>query len=215
MEKTAKLKIIDDVKLEPTLKEAQAFVGGYVEGISMPNGDYLIVNEEGKLKGLPFNEQAAGIRNDINLLAQTILRQISQDSRFTNEDRQYIQEITGKEAMDKLQSYDQVFLSLQKTQLLLEDRLTETSGAIGVKPSHSMSIQELYDSYNNFKLDNKMTVKEGTVRRNDLPSYNLEQVKRRLKAYHTDFYNALYNPDGSSKPQDEVNKNLEQLGFGQ
>ena len=35
----AKLKIIDDVKLEPTLKEAQAFVGGYVEGISMPNGD--------------------------------------------------------------------------------------------------------------------------------------------------------------------------------
>ena len=26
--KTAKLKIIDDVKLEPTLKEAQAFVGG-------------------------------------------------------------------------------------------------------------------------------------------------------------------------------------------
>ena len=165
--------------------------------------------------GLPFNEQAAGIRNDINLLAQTILRQISQDSRFTNEDREYIQEITGKEAMDKLQSYEQVFLSLQKTQLLLEDRLTETAGAIGVKPSHSMSIQELYDSYNNFKLDNKMTVKEGTVRRNDLPSYNLEQVKRRLKAYHTDFYNALYNPDGSSKPQDEVNKNLEQLGFGQ
>jgi hypothetical protein len=165
--------------------------------------------------GLPFNEQAAGIRNDINLLAQSILRQISQDSRFTNEDREYIQEITGKEAMDKLQSYEQVFLSLQKTQLLLEDRLTETAGAIGVKPSHSMSIQELYDSYNNFKLDNKMTVKEGTVRRNDLPSYNLEQVKRRLKAYHTDFYNALYNPDGSSKPQDEVNKNLEQLGFGQ
>jgi len=165
--------------------------------------------------GLPFNEQAAGIRNDINLLAQTILRQISQDSRFTNEDREYIQEITGKEAMDKLQSYEQVFLSLQKTQLLLEDRLTETAGAIGVKPSHSMSISELYDSYNNFKLDNKITVKEGTVRRNDLPSYNLEQVKRRLKAYHTDFYNALYNPDGSSKPQDEVNKNLEQLGFGQ
>ena len=43
--------------------------------------------------------------------------------------------------MDKLQSYDQVFLSLQKTQLLLEDRLTETSGALGVNPSHSMSIQ--------------------------------------------------------------------------
>ena len=62
--KTAKLKIIDDVKLEPTLKEAQAFVGGYVEGISMPNGDYLIVNEEGKLKGLPFNEQASKLWKD-------------------------------------------------------------------------------------------------------------------------------------------------------
>ena len=60
----AKLKIIDDVKLEPTLKEAQAFVGGYVEGISMPNGDYLIVNEEGKLKNLPFNEEASKLWKD-------------------------------------------------------------------------------------------------------------------------------------------------------
>ena len=60
----AKLKIIDDVKLEPTLKEAQAFVGGYVEGISMPNGDYLIINEEGKLIGLPFNEQASKLWKD-------------------------------------------------------------------------------------------------------------------------------------------------------
>ena len=36
--KKAELKIIDDVKLEPTLKEAQAFVGGYVEGISFQIG---------------------------------------------------------------------------------------------------------------------------------------------------------------------------------
>ena len=206
--------ILDDLnaRTEALLTEMEE-VPEYYFGISGGFVDFY--NKYITQLGLPFNEQAAGIRNDINLLAQTILRQISQDSRFTNEDRQYIQEITGKEAMDKLQSYDQVFLSLQKTQLLLEDRLTETSGALGVKPSHSMSIQELYDSYNNFKLDNKMTVKEGTVRRNDLPTYNLEQVKRRLKAYHTDFYNALYNPDGSSKPQDEVTKNLEQLGFGQ
>ena len=61
---TAKLKIIDDVKLEPTLKEAQAYVGGYVEGISFPNGDYLIINEEGKLIGLPFNEQASKLWKD-------------------------------------------------------------------------------------------------------------------------------------------------------
>jgi len=52
------LKIIDNVKDEPTLESAQEFVGGYVEGISFPNGDYLIVNEEGKLMGLEVNEPA-------------------------------------------------------------------------------------------------------------------------------------------------------------
>mgnify|MGYP001238337962 FL=1 len=52
------LKIIDNVKDEPTLASAQKFVGGYVEGISFPNGDYLIVNEEGKLMGLEVNEPA-------------------------------------------------------------------------------------------------------------------------------------------------------------
>ena len=43
-------KIIDDVKDEPTLEQAQKFVGGYVEGITFPNGDYLIINEEGSYK---------------------------------------------------------------------------------------------------------------------------------------------------------------------
>ena len=55
---TAKLQIIEDSKHEPDLKAAQQFVGGYVEGIQFPNGDYLIVNEEGKLKNLPLNEEA-------------------------------------------------------------------------------------------------------------------------------------------------------------
>ena len=54
-------KIIDDVKDEPTLKEAQAFVGGMVEGISFPNGDYLIVNEEGKLMQLPLNPEGTAL----------------------------------------------------------------------------------------------------------------------------------------------------------
>ena len=52
------LKIIENVKDEPDLKAAQDFVGGYVECIPFPNGDYLIINEEGKLIGLPINEQA-------------------------------------------------------------------------------------------------------------------------------------------------------------
>ena len=57
----AEFKIVDDVKNEPTLKEAQEFVGGYVEGISFPNGDYLITNEEGKLIGLPLNPEATAL----------------------------------------------------------------------------------------------------------------------------------------------------------
>jgi len=52
------LKIIDNVKDEPDLKSAQKFVGGMVQGIEFPNGDYMIMNEEGKLLGLPVNEEA-------------------------------------------------------------------------------------------------------------------------------------------------------------
>ena len=55
---TAKLQIIEDSKHEPDLKAAQEFVGGYVEGITFPNGDYLIINEEGKIKNLHLNEEA-------------------------------------------------------------------------------------------------------------------------------------------------------------
>ena len=56
--KSSEFKIIEDSKDEPTLESAQEFVGGYVEGITFPNGDYLIVNEEGKLMGLPLNPEA-------------------------------------------------------------------------------------------------------------------------------------------------------------
>ena len=54
-------KIIEDSKDEPSLKEAQDFVGGWVEGITLPNGDYLLVNEEGKLKDLPLNPEATAL----------------------------------------------------------------------------------------------------------------------------------------------------------
>ena len=56
--KASEFKIIKDSKDEPSLKEAQEFVGGMVEGIPFPNGDYLIMNEEGKVKGLPLNPEA-------------------------------------------------------------------------------------------------------------------------------------------------------------
>ena len=51
-------KIIEDQKDEPDLKSAQDFVGGMVECITFPNGDLLIVNEEGKLMQLPLNPEA-------------------------------------------------------------------------------------------------------------------------------------------------------------
>ena len=57
----AEFKIIENSKDEPDLKAAQEFVGGYVEGITFPNGDYLIINEEGKLIGLPLNPEATAL----------------------------------------------------------------------------------------------------------------------------------------------------------
>ena len=54
----AKLQIIENSKHEPNLEAAQKFVGGMVEGITFPNGDYLIINEEGKLMQLPLNVEA-------------------------------------------------------------------------------------------------------------------------------------------------------------
>ena len=56
--KQTQFKIIEDSKDEPDLKAAQEFVGGMVEGITFPNGDYLIINEEGKLMQLPLNPEA-------------------------------------------------------------------------------------------------------------------------------------------------------------
>ena len=54
-------KIIDDVKDEPTLKSAQKFVGGLVQGIEFPNGDYMIMNEESKMLKMPLNPEATAL----------------------------------------------------------------------------------------------------------------------------------------------------------
>ena len=51
-------KLITDKKDEPDYKAVSKFVGGMVECIAWPNGDLLIVNEEGKLMGLPLNPEA-------------------------------------------------------------------------------------------------------------------------------------------------------------
>ena len=51
--------IIDDKKNEPQYKAVSDFVGGMVECVQFPNGDLLLLNEEGKLMGLPVNEKAS------------------------------------------------------------------------------------------------------------------------------------------------------------
>ena len=58
LKSTAKFQIVEDSKHEPDLKAAQQFVGGMVQGIQFPNGDYMIMNEEGKLMQLPLNPEA-------------------------------------------------------------------------------------------------------------------------------------------------------------
>ena len=52
-------KLITDKKDEPDYKAVSKFVGGMVEVVQFPNGDLLLLNEEGKLMGLPLNEEAS------------------------------------------------------------------------------------------------------------------------------------------------------------
>ena len=53
--------IIDDKKNEPQYKAVSDFVGGMVECVQFPNGDVLLLNEEGKLIGLPLNPEATAL----------------------------------------------------------------------------------------------------------------------------------------------------------
>jgi|TARA_R110000803_G_scaffold56959_3_gene114668 hypothetical protein len=43
------------------LKRLQDLVGGYIEVVNLTDGRILIVNEEGLLLKLPFNEQASDL----------------------------------------------------------------------------------------------------------------------------------------------------------
>jgi hypothetical protein len=43
------------------LQELQKFVGGYIELVYLPNNRIMVVNEEGKVDGLPVNERATNM----------------------------------------------------------------------------------------------------------------------------------------------------------
>ena len=55
---TVELKKIKDIKDDPSLKEAQAFVGGWVEMVRVGSG-ILLIDEEGKMKNKEVNAYAS------------------------------------------------------------------------------------------------------------------------------------------------------------
>lgn len=46
-----------------TLKELQKYVGGYIQLIPLQDNLVMVINEEGKLLGLPRNDKATGLTN--------------------------------------------------------------------------------------------------------------------------------------------------------
>ena len=55
------IKRVTDKTQKISLESAQNTVGGYVERVRCPDGTVLLVNEEGRLNGLPVNEEASAI----------------------------------------------------------------------------------------------------------------------------------------------------------
>lgn len=53
------LKIYD--KVAPTYDEAREYIGGWIERVNLPNGDALLVDEEGLLKELEVNVEASKV----------------------------------------------------------------------------------------------------------------------------------------------------------
>lgn len=43
------------------LSELQGMVNGYLEALRLSDNQWLVINEEGKLRGLPFNSIATGL----------------------------------------------------------------------------------------------------------------------------------------------------------
>ena len=58
--KTALIETKEDCK-KLTLKDAQSWVEGWVEGVEFPNGDFMLINEEGTFKNLAINYTASNV----------------------------------------------------------------------------------------------------------------------------------------------------------
>jgi len=51
-----------------TLEELQKAVGGYIQVVNLGNGTLLVINEEGKLRGLKENVEATALARDAEAL---------------------------------------------------------------------------------------------------------------------------------------------------
>ena len=67
------MKTIENKEDIPALKEAQAYVEGYVEKLELPNGDVLLFNEEGRMKGLDINIEATRLVNSFDTVYPTTI----------------------------------------------------------------------------------------------------------------------------------------------
>lgn len=66
------------------LKEAQTIVGGRVELVHLFDGRIMLINEEGKLEGLPLNVEATRLflvdRNGYDIIVGDVL--VADDTQF-------------------------------------------------------------------------------------------------------------------------------------
>lgn len=61
-----------------SLKELQGFVNGYIEILRITPDEFLIVNEEGRLIGLPVNERASQIYEADFIVGDALLCSVDQ-----------------------------------------------------------------------------------------------------------------------------------------
>ena len=140
--------------------------------------------------GTPFDEDSAQIRNNILELSNRVMRLVTADQRFTNEDREFVNRMIGQAAVDKLQSYDQVLLGVQQVTTMLQDRAAEVAGVRGMKASHEMDVEEMIAAYNNYRKANgiKWEGSDTFTIQSNLPTFNKRQLERRLEIYHPEVW---------------------------
>lgn len=150
-----------------------------------------------QIPGVKFNEQLADVRNYINTQGQQLLREVSDDSRFTNEDREYINKVTGVDALESLKSKQAVVSQLNQIQLLLEDRLIEQTGQKGQMPSFKMTGNDYKKSYLNFL---KTTGRDDILKQQGfkdyeidptIPTFTPDQILKRVEIYLPNLYPKL------------------------